>query len=90
MHSRREFLRAVARDVDHRGGVRLSLLITDVIQREIARDFEDPGALPAAVVLRHACARDSEEHLLRQILRSIWPPDDPRQITRETLAVLCK
>ena len=83
----RDFLRAISRHVVHGGGVRLSLPIPNVVQRQIPRNFEHPRPLSIPVVTWHARARDTEENLLRQISCRVGVSDDAREITRETLAV---
>src|SRR5580765_8549447 len=59
-----------------------------MVEREVPRDRENPGATLAGFCGRRPRARDAEEHFLREIARDIGLTDDPRQISEDAVPVL--
>ena len=57
-----------------------------MIQREIPGDAEDPGAAPRLGRIRNRTPRDAQEHFLGE-LPNIAVPDNPAQVTEDTVAV---
>ena len=62
--------------------------VTDVVQREIARDLEDPGALPDLGRGRHPRPRHAQKHLLRQVDGGVGAPDNAPEIPEDTVPVV--
>ena len=63
------------------------MAVAQVVQDEVARDLEHPGAVPGCVRLRHFRARDAQKHFLRQVLGSLRPADHPAQVPEHPLPV---
>ena len=63
-------------------------LIAKVIERQVPRNLEHPGATAWLASVRDARPRHAQEHLLRQVAGRIGPPDDAAEIAEHAIPVL--
>ena len=61
-------------------------VVADVVQRQVARDAEDPRAARARFRRRQRTARDAEKDFLRQ-LAGVSLADDAAQVTENAVAM---
>ena len=83
---RGQFLRRRRRPLVELDGDAATPVVADVIQRQVARDAEDPRAARARFRRRQRTARDAQKDFLRQ-LAGVSLADDAAQVTEDAVAM---